>query len=72
MKPWHPCLTMTEGKVRCMSGGSPLQNPAGTQEQLALLRITHMGCKDSKFLPKDTHCPEADLNWFQGDVNLKP
>lgn len=53
-KPWHPCLTMTEGKVRCMSGGSPLQNPAGTQERLALLRITHVGCKDSKFLPKDT------------------
>lgn len=48
----HACLTMTKGKVRCMPGGSPPQSPACTQEQLALLRITHMGLKDTNSFPK--------------------
>lgn len=46
--PQHPCFTiMTEGIVRYMPGGSPPQSPACTQEQLAPLRFTHRGHKNS-------------------------
>lgn len=43
---------MTEGTVRYMPGGSPPQSPARTQKQLAPLRVTHRGHKNSQSFPK--------------------